>query len=105
MVFFSLSLLYFMYLVMDYQYKHLLINVPTRHIIQKMKKSETELKDQLNKFAMRELNNFFIIGTTNQISQIMSFGKSMNLVGTKYAWYGLTLVIIIYFLRFYLSTH
>ena len=78
---------------MDYQYKHLLINVPTRHIIQKMKKSETELKDQLNKFAMRELNNFFIIGTTNQISQIMSFGKSMNLIGTKYAWYGLTLVM------------
>ena len=85
-------------IVMDYQYKHLLINVPTRHIIQKMKKSENELRDQLNKFAMKELNNFFIIGTTNQISQIMSFGKSMNLVGTIYAWYGLTLVII--FLRF-----
>ena len=78
---------------MDYQYKHLLINVPTRHIIQKMKKSENDLKDQLNKFAMRNLNNFFIIGTTNQISKIMSFGKSMNLVGTKYAWYGLTLVM------------
>ena len=40
-----------------------------------------------------KLNNFFIIGTTDQISKIMSFGKSMNLVGTKYAWYGLTLVM------------
>ena len=78
---------------MDYQLKHLLINVPTRHIIQKMKKSENDLKYQLNKFAMRELNNFFIIGTTDQISKVMSFGKSMNLVGTKYAWYGLTLVM------------
>ena len=78
---------------MDYHYKHLLINVPTRHIIQKMKKSEKDLKGQLNKFAKKELNNFFIIGTTNQISKIMSFGKSMNLVGTKYAWYGLPLVM------------
>ena len=78
---------------MDYQYKHLLINVTTRHIIQKMKKSENDLKDQLNKFAKIELNNFFIIGTTEQISKIMSFGKSMNLVGTKYAWYGLPLVM------------
>ena len=81
---------------MDYKYRHLLLNVPTRHIIQMIKDtgSDAEMRMQLENLANKNLNNFFILGSTETISKYMSLGQRMNLIGAKYAWYGLTLVII-----------
>ena len=81
---------------MDYKYRHLLLNIPTRHIIQMIKDtgSDSEMRMQLENLANKNLNNFFILGSTETISKYMSLGQRMNLIGSKYAWYGLTLVNI-----------
>ena len=77
---------------MDYKYKNLLLNLPTRHIIHMIKEKDGELKQQLKKIANVDLNNFFVLGSTETISKVFSAGNSLRLVGNKYAWFGLTKV-------------
>ena len=49
--------------VMDHQYKSLLLNMPVRHIINKVKTTESELKAQLKRLDEMDINNYFILGT------------------------------------------
>ena len=71
---------------------HLLLNVPARHIIQMVKTTQGDRRMQLDMMAQRQLNNFFILGSSKTVSELMTLGQSMNFVGIKYSWFGLTLV-------------
>ena len=51
-----------LYLVMDHHYKSLLLNMPVRHIINKLKTSSSELKQQLIRLDTMKIKNFFILG-------------------------------------------
>ena len=77
---------------MDYKNKNLLLNIPTRHVIDMAKGNDGELRQQLKMLAKIDLNNFFILGSTETISKVFSVGNSLKLIGSKYAWYGLTKV-------------
>ena len=77
---------------MDYKNKNLLLNIPTRHVIDMIKENDGELRQQLKMLAKIDLNNFFILGSTETISKVFSVGNSLKLIGSKYAWYGLTKV-------------
>lgn len=76
--------------VMDYKYKNLLLNIPTRHIIHMVKDQPAELRQQLRDLAKVDLNNFFVLGSTETISKVFSSGNNLKLIGAKYAWFGLT---------------
>ena len=78
--------------VMTTNFMHLLLNVPARHIIQTVKTTQGDRRMQLDMMAQRELNNFFILGSSKTVSELMTLGQSMNFVGIKYSWFGLTLV-------------
>jgi ionotropic glutamate receptor len=78
--------------VMDYKYKSLLLNVPTRHIIHMIKDNDAELRQQLLKISEVDLNNFFILGSKDTVMRVMSAGNNLKLFGSKYAWFGLTKV-------------
>ena len=77
---------------MDYKNKNLLLNIPTRHVIDKIKDNEAELRQHLKMLAEIDLNNFFVLGSSDVISKVFSAGNSLKLIGPKYAWYGLTIV-------------
>lgn len=59
--------------IMDYKYKNLLLNVPTRHIIHMVKNQPNELRQQLKDIAKVDLNNFFVLGSTDTISKVGQF--------------------------------
>lgn len=75
---------------MDYKYKNLLLNIPTRHIIHKVKETDADIRVQLKKIADVDLNNFFVLGSMESISRVMSAGHALGLESNKYAWFGLT---------------
>ena len=77
---------------MDYKYKNLLLNIPARHLIQMVKETDAETRLQLKQIADVDLNNFFVLGSMDTISRVMSVGNALQLVGNKYAWFGLTKV-------------
>ena len=47
---------------MDHQYKSLLLNMPVRHIINKVKTSSADLKKQLTRLEEMDIKNYFILG-------------------------------------------
>ena len=75
---------------MDYKYRDLLLNVPTRHVIHSLEENDAGLRSQLRRIADIDINNFFILGSVQSVSKVLSIGQSIQLSGAKYAWYGLT---------------
>lgn len=69
------AILYDSTFVMDHKYKALLQNIPTRHVITAIGKSN-ELSDQLDKLRNLDINNFFILGSLNSIKAVL--GKNRN---------------------------
>mgnify|MGYP002045148698 FL=1 len=66
------------------------MNVPTRHVIHSLEENDAGLRSQLRRIADIDINNFFILGSVQTVSKVLSVGHSIQLSGAKYAWYGLT---------------
>ena len=66
--------------VMDLKYGSLLLNVPTRHTIQRI---QEDFDDQMTKLLNNDLNNFFLLGTSETMDRIMSLADKRRLIGTK----------------------
>ena len=74
---------------MELKYGTLLINIPTRHIIQKV---HDDIDSQLMKLTKIELTNFFVLGNQKTIDMVLSTASKLNIMGAnKYAWYVMTL--------------
>ncbi|TRY77929.1 hypothetical protein TCAL_07724 [Tigriopus californicus] len=72
------------------QYGTLLLNVPTRHLIQPMKKTMDEMKRQLTFFDEIDLHNIFLVGSAENIKLYMAAANSMDMFGIKYSWFAVS---------------
>jgi len=81
------GILYDTTFVMDHQYKSLLLNMPVRHIINKVKTSSTDLKKQLTRLDDMDINNYFILGNADTLKQVYDAANELKMYGEKYAWF------------------
>nr|QQP19806.1 ionotropic receptor 25a [Tropidothorax elegans] len=75
--------------VMEYKYKALLLNVPTRHIIVHIDDSK-DFEQQLARFKDLDIVNFFILGRLSTIKMALDTAVSKLYFGRKFAWHVIT---------------
>lgn len=76
--------------VMDHKYKSLLLNVPTRHVINEASQHVTGIRWQLPPLRDLDIVNYFILGDENTINMALEAAESLNFTGKKYGWFLLT---------------
>lgn len=77
--------------IMNHKYKSLLLNVPTRHVINELQHSSELIKEQLSKLRDLDVVNFFLMGDGKSIDVILDSGESLSFTGRKYGWFVLSL--------------
>ncbi|XP_024885188.1 ionotropic receptor 25a isoform X1 [Temnothorax curvispinosus] len=85
------GILYDKNFVMNHKYKSLLLNVPTRHVINSLQDMIDNVKEQLSKLRDLDVVNYFLLGDENTISMLLDAGESLSFTGRKYGWFILTL--------------
>ncbi|XP_032686225.1 ionotropic receptor 25a [Odontomachus brunneus] len=77
--------------VMDHKYKSLLLNVPTRHVINEIATSLDGIRIQLS--ALRDLDvvNYFMLGAGEAINMLLNCGEALSFIGAKYGWFIISL--------------
>ncbi|XP_015435363.1 PREDICTED: glutamate receptor ionotropic, kainate 2 [Dufourea novaeangliae] len=85
------AVLYDRNFVMDHKYKSLLLNVPTRHVINEASQHTKEIRRQLTRLRDLDIVNYFILGDENTINVALEAAESLNFTGRKYGWFILTL--------------
>ncbi|XP_017881042.1 ionotropic receptor 25a isoform X2 [Ceratina calcarata] len=76
--------------VMDHKYKSLLLNVPTRHVINEASQQVNEMKRQLPRLRDLDIVNYFILGDESTLSIALEAAEALNFTGAKYGWFLLT---------------
>ncbi|CAG0922471.1 unnamed protein product [Notodromas monacha] len=71
-------------------YKSLLVNLPVRHIISAMDKTEAGLRNQTARIRDADVSTFFLVGSKDSITRALSVATAENMFGKKYAWFALT---------------
>ncbi len=79
--------------VMEYKYRSLLMNVPCRHLINRMRDSPDAISEHLKTMSKIDLNNIFLVGKLQNVQKYLTVGSSLGFVGKKYSWFVLTKVI------------
>lgn len=77
--------------VMNHKYKSLLLNVPTRHVINGLQTMIDNVRDQLSKLRDLDVVNYFLLGNGDSINMLLDAGESLSFTGRKYGWFILTL--------------
>jgi len=73
---------------MNHHYKNLLLNMPVRHIINRLETMNKEaLKEQIKRLHMLEIRNFFILGTSENIQMALSAANDLMYYGEQFAWF------------------
>lgn len=85
------GILYDKSFIMDHKYKSLLLNVPTRHVINGLQDSIDNVRDQLVKLRDLDVVNYFLLGDADTINTLLDAGESLSFTGRKYGWFVLTL--------------
>ncbi|XP_012174802.1 ionotropic receptor 25a [Bombus terrestris] len=84
------AILYDHNFVMDHKYKSLLLNVPTRHVINEASQQVMEMRTQLPRLRDLDIVNYFILGDENTINIALEAAEALNFTGKKYGWFLLT---------------
>ncbi|XP_076279785.1 ionotropic receptor 25a [Lasioglossum baleicum] len=84
------AILYDQNFVMDHKYKSLLLNVPTRHVINEAPRQGSEMRKYLPRLRDLDIVNYFVLGDANTISMVLETAQSLNFTGRKYGWFLLT---------------
>ncbi|XP_068974196.1 ionotropic receptor 25a [Bombus flavifrons] len=84
------AILYDHNFVMDHKYKSLLLNVPTRHVINEASQQVMEMRTQLPRLRDLDIVNYFILGDENTIDIALEAAEALNFTGKKYGWFLLT---------------
>lgn len=84
------AILYDHNFVMDHKYKSLLLNVPTRHVINEASQQVMEMRAQLPRLRDLDIVNYFILGDENTIDIALEAAEALNFTGKKYGWFLLT---------------
>ena len=77
---------------MNYKYRSLLMNIPVRHLINKMKKDDMEKEKQLKMMTDIDLNNIFLLGRKSMIEQYLAVANKLKMYGMKYSWFAMSKV-------------
>lgn len=85
------GILYDQNFIMNHKYKSLLLNVPTRHIINNLQNTIDNAKDQLSKLRDLDVVNYFLLGNGDSVTMLLDAGESLRFSGRKYGWFILTL--------------
>ncbi|KAL0108697.1 hypothetical protein PUN28_014089 [Cardiocondyla obscurior] len=85
------GILYDKHFVMTHKYKSLLLNVPTRHVINPLQDMIDNAKDQLSKLRDLDVVNYFLLGDGDSINMLLDAGESLSFIGRMYGWFILTL--------------
>merc|ERR1719422_603704 len=75
---------------MNYKYRSLLMNIPVRHLINKMKKDDMEKEKQLKMMTDIDLNNIFLLGRKSMIEQYLAVANKLKMYGMKYSWFAMS---------------
>ena len=78
---------------MNYKYRSLLMNIPVRHLINKMKKDDMEKEKQLKMMTDIDLNNIFLLGRKSMIEDYLAVANKLRMYGIKYSWFAMSKVI------------
>jgi len=73
--------------VMNHKYKSLLLNVPTRHIINQLQGTSDGIKRQLSQLRDLDVVNYFLLGDQRSINMLLKAGDSLDFIGRKYGWF------------------
>lgn len=84
------AILYDRNFIMDHKYKSLLLNVPTRHVINEASQQVDEMKNQLLQLRDLDIVNYFILGDDSTINIALEAAEGLNFTGKKYGWFLLT---------------
>ena len=79
---------------MNYKYRSLLMNIPVRHLINKMKMDSMEQEKQLKMMTDIDLNNIFLLGKKSMIEQYLRVANKLKMHGIKYSWFAMSKVRI-----------
>lgn len=85
------GILYDKNFIMNHKYKSLLLNVPTRHVINGLQDTVDNVRDQLSKLRDLDVVNYFLLGDGDTINMLLDSGESLGFTGRKYGWFILTL--------------
>lgn len=77
--------------VMNHKYKSLLLNVPTRHVINEVETSIDTVRLQLSGLRDLDVVNYFLLGDSESINVALNSGESLSFTGNKYGWFVFTL--------------
>jgi len=82
---------------MYHKYKSLLQNMPTRHLLTKTLREPSKLYEQIEKLVHVDIVNFFVAGTSKQVTEVLKQATNPNAKGGPYfsdefAWYSMSLV-------------
>uniref|UniRef100_A0ABM1IVT1 Glutamate receptor ionotropic, kainate 2 n=1 Tax=Polistes dominula TaxID=743375 RepID=A0ABM1IVT1_POLDO len=76
---------------MSYKYNSLLLNVPTRHVINNIAQNVKDMKEQLSRLRDLDVVNYFILGDEKTIHMVLQTAEVLNFIGHKYGWFVFTL--------------
>lgn len=77
--------------VMNHKYKSLLLNVPTRHVINEIDTSIDTVRAQLSALRDLDIVNFFLLGDSGSVNMILDSGELLGFSGSKYGWFTFSL--------------
>ena len=77
---------------MDYKYRSLLMNVPVRHLINKMKMTPENIEAHLKRLTEVDLNNIFLLMSTENAAMYLDMANQLKMYGQKYSWFVMTKV-------------
>ena len=73
---------------MNHHYKNLLLNMPVRHIVNRLETSSMEnLKEQIQRLHMLEIRNFFLLGSSENIHMALQAANELMYYGEQFAWF------------------
>ncbi|CAK9805963.1 Ionotropic receptor 25a [Anthophora quadrimaculata] len=84
------AILYDHNFIMDHKYKSLLLNVPTRHVINEASQQVMKMRRQLPRVRDLDIVNYFILGDESTLNIALEAAEALNFTGRKYGWFLLT---------------
>lgn len=76
---------------MSHKYNGLLLNVPTRHVINDIARNVDDMKEQFSRMRDLDVVNYFILAEGRTIDMVLETAEALHFTGHKYGWFALTM--------------
>jgi ionotropic glutamate receptor len=57
---------------MEHRYKSLLVNIPVRHIITALERTDAGIRNQTERIRAADVSTFFVVGTKDTITRVLT---------------------------------